>query len=265
VSAERAEIFKKARAMIRPESFPTPFCAGCGHGILMHAILRAVAGAELDMNKMLFASGIGCAAWIPSPHFKADTLHTTHGRAIPFATGAKAVNPELEIVVISGDGDLASIGGNHFIHAARRRMPMTVICANNFIYGMTGGQVAATTPPECRTATTPEGNRERPFNLAHLAWAAGADFVARATVSNPMGLERVILRALKEPGFRFVDVLSTCPTQFGRRSGAGDAKEMLEYLKTHTKSGDLMEEFAGKTEAGVLTLGEISRSGRIEK
>ncbi|MBW1972560.1 MAG: hypothetical protein JRI44_06965, partial [Deltaproteobacteria bacterium] len=124
----------------------TPFCPGCGHGILMGTLLRAVDELKLDMDKTLFVSGIGCAAWIPSPHFNADTLHTLHGRAIAFATGAKLFKPELTTIVVSGDGDITSIGGNHLIHAARRDIDMTVICANNMIYGMTGGQAASTTP-----------------------------------------------------------------------------------------------------------------------
>lgn len=244
---------------LRKEAFPTPFCAGCGHGILMHAILRAIEASGKDWKKMLFASGIGCAAWIPSPHFKADTLHTTHGRAIAFATGAKVYNPDLEVMVISGDGDLAAIGGNHLIHAARRRTDMTVICANNFIYGMTGGQHAPTTPEECCTATTPEGNEERPFNLCHLVWAAGAGYVARASVSKPKPLAKTIENALNAKGFRFVEVLSTCPTQFGRRAGEGGTREMLDYLDSITVKGNLLDEFNGRTKEGRHVLGEATR------
>src|SRR3972149_1851924 len=143
---------------LRPEIKSTPFCPGCGHGILMNLILRAINELQWPMEKMLFVSGIGCAAWIPSPHFNADTLHTLHGRAIPFATGVKMFNPDLCVMVVSGDGDLTSIGGNHLIHAARRNIDLKVICANNMIYGMTGGQVASTTPKGLRTATTAEGN-----------------------------------------------------------------------------------------------------------
>ena len=133
---------------IRPGVKSTPFCPGCGHGILMGLILRAIDELKMDMNKMVFVSGIGCAAWIPSPHYDGDTLHTLHGRALAFATGVKLFNPELCVMVVSGDGDLSSIGGNHLIHAARRNIDLKVICANNMIYGMTGGQVASTTPRE---------------------------------------------------------------------------------------------------------------------
>ena len=141
---------------IRPGVKVTPFCPGCGHGILMGLILRAIDELKMDMKKMLFVSGIGCAAWIPSPHFDGDTLHTLHGRALAFATGAKLFNPDLCVMVVSGDGDLSSIGGNHLIHAARRNIDLKVICANNMIYGMTGGQVASTTPKGARTSTTTE-------------------------------------------------------------------------------------------------------------
>jgi len=196
-----------ARALerfLREEVQSTPFCPGCGHGILLGLILRAIDGLDIDMKRMLFVSGIGCAAWIPSPNYKADTLHTLHGRALAFATGAKLANPELNVMVISGDGDLSSFGGNHLIHAARRGIDLTVVCANNMIYGMTGGQVAPTTPIESPTATTPEGNRYRPFDLSRLVKAAGATYVARGAVVRPYDLTDYITRALETPAFSFV-------------------------------------------------------------
>jgi 2-oxoglutarate ferredoxin oxidoreductase subunit beta len=228
-----------ARAMekyLRPEIKATPFCPGCGHGILMGLILRAIDGLGLDMDRLLFVSGIGCAAWIPSPHFKADTLHTLHGRAIAFATGAKLVNPDLTVFVISGDGDLSSIGGNHLIHAARRNVELKVICANNMIYGMTGGQVASTTPVGTLTSTTPKGNRERPFDLCRLVEAAGASYVARYAVTQPLLVIKSIKAAIKNPGFSFIEVLSHCPTQLGRRNLYDDPAEMMAYLMDHCVS-----------------------------
>jgi 2-oxoglutarate ferredoxin oxidoreductase subunit beta len=225
-----------ARALekyLRPEIKATPFCPGCGHGILMGLILRAIDALGLDMDRLLFVSGIGCAAWIPSPHFKADTLHTLHGRAIAFATGAKLVNPDLTVFVISGDGDLSSIGGNHLIHAARRNVELKVICANNMIYGMTGGQVASTTPVGTLTSTTPKGNRERPFDLCRLVEAAGASYVARYAVTQPLLVIKSIKAAIKNPGFSFIEVLSHCPTQLGRRNLYDDPAEMMAYLMDH--------------------------------
>ena len=172
----------------------TPFCPGCGHGILMGLILRGIDGLNLNLNNLLFASGIGCAAWIPSPNYNFDTLHTLHGRAIPFATGAKMYNPELTVLVVSGDGDLASIGGNHLIHAARRNIDMTVLCANNMIYGMTGGQTAPTSPLDTKTATAIKGNTYRPFDLCKLTEASGASYVARYAVTQP----KVLISSIKK-------------------------------------------------------------------
>jgi 2-oxoglutarate ferredoxin oxidoreductase subunit beta len=219
------------RRYVRSEAFPTPFCAGCGHGILLGAILRAIDELGWNMNEMLFVSGIGCSGWIPSPHFAADTLHTTHGRPVAFAVGAKLFNPALKVVVIGGDGDIASIGGNHLIHAARRDIDLTVICANNGIYGMTGGQVTPTTPYGARTATTPTGNPDRPFDLCRLVAAAGATYVARYSVYQVRPLTQALKRALEHRGFAFVEVLTTCPTHYGRRNDLADPVAMLRDLK----------------------------------
>lgn len=215
---------------LREEVQSTPFCPGCGHGVLLGLMLRAIDGLGLDMRRLLFVSGIGCAAWIPSPNYKADTLHTLHGRAVAFATGAKVANPELKVVVISGDGDLASIGGNHLIHAARRGIDMTVICANNMIYGMTGGQAAPTTPERSLTATTPEGSVYPPFDLCRLVKAAGAAYVARGSIVRPYDLIGYISKALETVSFSFVEVLSPCPTQYGRRNRQDTPAMMFDHL-----------------------------------
>jgi 2-oxoglutarate ferredoxin oxidoreductase subunit beta len=230
---------------LRPGIKSTPFCPGCGHGIIMNAILRAIDELKMDMNKMLFVSGIGCAAWIPSPHFNGDTLHTLHGRALAFATGAKLYNPNLCVMVVSGDGDLSSIGGNHLIHAARRDIDLKVICANNMIYGMTGGQAASTTPKGSKTSTTEEGNPYPPFDLCKLVAAAGATYVARYSVTQPVSLIRSIKKALLHMGFSFIEVLSPCPTQFGRRNRLDRPEEMIRELKRRCI---LEEEAEGLTE-----------------
>ncbi|MDF1552773.1 MAG: thiamine pyrophosphate-dependent enzyme [Deferrisomatales bacterium] len=237
---------------LREEVKTTPFCPGCGHGILMGAILRAIDALGLSMDEMLFVSGIGCAAWIPSPNFKADTLHTLHGRALAFATGAKLFNPKLKTLVVSGDGDLSSIGGNHLIHAARRDLDVAVICANNQIYGMTGGQVASTTPLGSLSATTPRGNPYRPFDLCRLVQAAGASYVARYAVVQPLLLQQAIQRALVTPGFGFVEALSPCPTQYGRRNRVGDVAELMKQLQGALVSRE-----------GAETLPETDRASRI--
>lgn len=245
---------------LREEVRATPFCPGCGHGILMGAILRAIDSLGLPMDRMLFVSGIGCAAWIPSPHFKADTLHTLHGRAIAFATGAKLYNPDLITLVVSGDGDLSSIGGNHLIHAARRDIDMTVICANNMVYGMTGGQVASTTPLGAQSSTTPRGNRERPFDLCRLVEAAGATYVARYAVVQPILLQRAIQRGIQHRGFSFIEAISPCPTQFGRRNRMGDPAQVMKALEAslvplRKAKGMTMEELSGKVVYGEFVHG----------
>lgn len=242
---------------LRTETFPTPFCSGCGHGILMGAIARVVAEMRLDFTKLLFASGIGCAAWIPSPHFASDTLHTTHGRAIVFATGAKLFQPALKVIVVSGDGDIAAIGGNHLIHAARRNIEMTVLCANNSIYGMTGGQVGPTTPRGARSSTTPEGNPEAPFDLCRLVAGAGATYVARSTVYHVRHLMKVLKNALSHKGFAFVDVVSPCYTHFGRKNEASSAVDMLFSLADRCVIRDGVEGLSSTAPNGKLVIGEF--------
>jgi len=245
---------------LRP-GLTTAFCPGCGHGILMGLILRAIDELEINMDEMLFVSGIGCAGWIPSPNFNADTLHTLHGRSIAFATGAKMFNPKLKVLVISGDGDLVDIGGNHLIHAARRNIDLTVICANNMIYGMTGGQVCSTSPKGAFTQTTTEGNPYHPFDLCKLVDAAGATYVARYSVTQPFALISSIKKALQTEGFSFIEVLSPCPTQYGRRNRLDSPTDMIKSLMDRciTKEevkGLLPEEL----EAKIIT-GEFSNGG----
>lgn len=250
----------KLNKYIRTEVFPTPFCQGCGHGILMQAILRAVDELSLKRDKIVFVSGIGCAAWIPSPHFAADTLHTLHGRPIAYATGIKSFNPALKVIVISGDGDLSAIGGNHLIHAARRNIDLTVICANNSIYGMTGGQAAPTTPCGSKTATTPEGSTESPFDLCKLTWGAGATYIARATVFHTRDLVTYIKKGLSHKGFSFIDAISPCYTQFGRRNQkmcGQSPSDMLLNLKKKAVRAKGPEDLFSFNQPGKILLGEF--------
>ena len=240
---------------LRLDVLPTPFCTGCGHGILMGAIVRAINDVEYDWDKMLFVSGIGCAAWISSPHFNADTLHTTHGRPIAFATGALLANPELKVVVISGDGDLTAIGGNHLIHAARRNLPLTVICADNETYGMTGGQAAPTTSRNSCTQTTPWGSSEPAFDLCKLVEGAGATFIARRTVFQVRALIKTLTKAFEHKGFSFVDAISPCTTHYGKMNKTpmiGDFKEDLKdvYIDKKKWSKLSAEERYGKIPTG---------------
>jgi 2-oxoglutarate ferredoxin oxidoreductase subunit beta len=216
---------------LRKEAIRQPHCAGCGNGIIAQCMLRAIDELGFEMRNMVFVSGIGCSSWIPSPLFNADILHTTHGRPLAFATGVKMSNPELQVVVFTGDGDGAAIGGNHLIHAARRNIEVLTILVNNRIYGMTGGQVAPTTPLGLKTTTTPYGNIERTFDLCKLVEAAGATYVARFTTFHVNEMVSSMKKGLQREGFSFIEVVSSCPVQYGRFSGLKDPAKSLMMLK----------------------------------
>ena len=188
----------------------------------------------MDLDKVAIVSGIGCTGRVAG-YLNLDSFHTTHGRAIPFATGLKLANPDLKVVVYSGDGDLSAIGGNHLVHAARRNMDLTVVCVNNFTYGMTGGQVAPTTPIGATQTTMPYGNFESPFNLPFLADACGAVYVARWTVYHVKQLAKAMLEGLRKKGFVFIEALAPCPTLYSRRNRLGDGVDQLKYYKEKSK------------------------------
>jgi 2-oxoglutarate ferredoxin oxidoreductase subunit beta len=202
-------------SLLRQDRMPHIWCPGCGIGPAVGCFIRAIEYAGLDPDKMALISGIGCSGRAAG-YVKLDSFHTTHGRALPFATGLKLGNPELNVVVFSGDGDIVAIGGNHLIHTARRNMDMTVICVNNFNYGMTGGQMGPTTPVGARSNTSPYGNIEYTFNIPYLMAASGATYVARWTVLHTRQLEWSIAEALTKPGFSFIEVLGPCPALYGR-------------------------------------------------
>ena len=217
--------------LLREGMIPHIWCEGCGNGIILNCFVRALEEIEIDVNKVVVVSGIGCIGRL-SGYTNTDSYHTTHGRAIAFATGAKLANPELKVAVISGDGDLFAIGGNHFIHAARRNVDIQVICANNFNYGMTGGQYGPTTPLDAWTTTTPYGNIEHPFNLVHLAAASGAIYVARWTTLHVRRLTESIKKVLQKRGFSFIEVITPCPEIFGRRNKMATGIEMMNWFKS---------------------------------
>jgi 2-oxoglutarate ferredoxin oxidoreductase subunit beta len=216
---------------LREEIMPHRFCVGCGNGTVLNAFTNAVEGIGLDPRDMVCVSGIGCSSWIPSPYFKADTLHTTHGRPIAFATGVKIMRPDLTVVCIAGDGDIAGIGGNHLIHAARRNIDLSVFMVNNMIYGMTGGQVAPTTPRGVKTTTTPYGNVEPAFQIAELVDAAGASYVARWTTYHVFPLMESMQNAMKRKGFSFIEIICQCPESYGRRIGLRTGNDFLKMFK----------------------------------
>jgi len=224
----------EGHALIREEIFPTIFCEGCGGGIVLNAFVEAILNTGIRQEEIVMVTGIGCSSWIPSPYFKADTLHTTHGRAIAFASGVKVMKPDMKVIVIAGDGDIAGIGGNHLIHAARRNIDITVFMVNNYIYGMTGGQVSPTTPYGTKTTTTPYYNVEYPLQAAELVAAAGATFSARWTTFNIIQLIKGMQRALMKKGFSFIEIISQCPVGFGKNVGMRSAVDFLRFFKENT-------------------------------
>ena len=231
---------------LREEMLPTVFCEGCGCGTVLNGYTHAMDELGIRSEDLISVTGIGCSSWIPSPYLKGDTLHTTHGRAIAFATGVKIMRPDKHVVVIAGDGDLAGIGGNHLIHAARRNIGLSVFLVNNFIYGMTGGQVSPTTPVGIPTSTTPYKNVEYPFNIAELVAAAGANYVARWSTYHVFPLMESMQNAMKKDGFSFIEIYTQCPTSYGRRIGWRKGEDFLNYFKEKAvhvdKAKDMSEE-----------------------
>ncbi|MCL6545828.1 MAG: 2-oxoacid:ferredoxin oxidoreductase subunit beta [Bryobacteraceae bacterium] len=219
---------------LRMDRIPHIWCPGCGIGTTVNCFARALLDCGVDLNKVAVVSGIGCSGRVAG-YVKLDSFHTTHGRAIPFATGLKLANPSLNVVVYSGDGDLSAIGGNHLIHAARRNIDLKVICVNNFIYAMTGGQSGPTTPAPATTSTSPYGAFEPAFNLPHLVDAAGAVYVARWTAFHVRQLTRSMTEIFNKKGFCFIEVLSPCPTLFERRNKLGEGLDTMKYYKEKSK------------------------------
>jgi len=215
--------------LLRPDRIPHIWCSGCGIGTIFNCVLTAIQKSGLPVDEVAMVSGIGCTGRMAG-YLNLDSFHTTHGRAIPFATGLKLARPQSCVIVASGDGDLFAIGGNHFIHAARRNMDMTVICVNNFNYGMTGGQVAPSTPFGAKTTTTPIGNFEEPFNFCSLAAACGAVYVARWTTLHIRWVTESLLEAMQKKGFSFLEILAPCPVTFGRRNKLGKAADLIKFL-----------------------------------
>ncbi|MCH5164605.1 MAG: 2-oxoacid:ferredoxin oxidoreductase subunit beta [Clostridiales bacterium] len=241
---------------MREEHLPHIWCPGCGHGILMRDVAQAVKNLGIDQEKVCLVSGIGCASRAAG-YMDFQTMHTTHGRAIAFATGVKMARPDLEVIVIAGDGDCAAIGGNHLIHAARRNIGITVIVFNNDIYGMTGGQYSPTTPTGEFGTTAPYGNIDRPFDIALLAAAAGASYVAKGTAYHAQQTIKLIENGIKHKGFSLIDCAGVCATYYGRKNKKGSAVDMMKFQRDNTITVEQAKTMSREEKNGKLILGKL--------
>lgn len=248
---------------LREDRLPHIFCPGCGNGTIMNAFIKGMEKAEMDFDSVAMVSGIGCSSRIPG-YMDCDSLHTTHGRALSFATGLKVSNPDLNVVVFSGDGDAASIGGNHLIHAARRNINLTVICVNNNIYGMTGGQISPTSPKGSFGTTAPYGTDDSPFKLAELVAAAGSTYSARWTTLQIENLVGSIKTGLKNKGFSFIEVVSPCPTYYGRKNKLRTPTAMAVTIKINTVFKSEAERMKEKDLEGKIVVGEFANKTKAE-
>ncbi len=239
------------RKYLRPGSLPHFFCSGCGAAQVLNMFTQAADELQLDFDKLVGIGGVGCAARIPV-YLDIEALHGIHGRTLAWATGIKLAKPHLKVVIFAGDGDAAAIGGNHLIQAARRNIDVTMIVVNNLTFGMTGGQVAPTTPQHSRSTTTPYGNPEEPFDLCKLVAAAGGTFVARTSTFRPRVAVNQLKKALRHEGFAFLEIVTPCPTYFGRKAiGSGEPVNLLQWIEdnslTSRQAGTMDDEqLAGK-------------------
>ncbi len=247
----------------RANKLPHIWCPGCGNGIVTRSIVKAIDNLGLEKDKVCIVSGIGCSSRA-SGYLDFNTIHTTHGRALAFATGIKFANPELTVIVITGDGDSAAIGGNHLIHAARRNIDITTIVYNNNIYGMTGGQYSPTTPTGDKGTTAPYGNIDSNFDLCKLSEAAGATYVGRATVYNANMITKLAEEGIKNKGFSFVETLTTCPTYYGRRNKKGDSVDMVEFMKNCSINVKAYNKLPEEKREGKIVVGELFKTSRPE-
>lgn len=248
---------------LRKEKMPHIWCAGCGHGMIVKSILRAIDKLGWKNDDIALVSGIGCSSRTPG-YLDFHTLHTTHGRSLAFATGIKLAKPHMKVIVVGGDGDMMAIGGNHFIHACRRNIDITIVVYNNNIYGMTGGQASPTTLPGMKATTAPYGFQEEPFDVCNMAIASGATFVGRAVDLDTPLMDRVILEAFKNKGLSVVDAWSQCPTYFGRFNKLGGPSEMMEYYKAMTYNVRLKESLSGEEKKGKYPVGILNQRERPE-
>lgn len=257
VSEKSANISDLIYKYMRPEHLPHIWCPGCGNGIIMRDVAQAMENAGVDRTKTVIVSGIGCSSRAAG-YMDCYTIHTTHGRAIAFATGIKMARPDLEVIVITGDGDCSAIGGNHLIHAARRNIGITVIVMNNNIYGMTGGQYSPTTPFAEYGTTAPYGNIDRDFNIAVLAAGAGATYSARGSVYHVPQTIKLIENGIKHKGFSIIEVADICPTYYGRKNKKGSAVDMIRWQKENSVMDSKAKAMSPEELKGKLVIGMVS-------
>ncbi len=249
---------------LRQDKLPHIWCSGCGNGIVTNALIRAVDKAGIDPDQVVVIAGVGCSSRA-NGYLNFCGLHTNHGRPLAYATGVKMANPKLHVIVVTGDGDCASIGGNHFIHACRRNLDITTVIYNNDNYGMTGGQYSPTTPTGAKSKTTIYGNIDAPFDLCQLAQAAGATYVARSTVYHVQMLTDQITKGLQHKGFSVIEAMSSCPTLFGRLNKLGGPAEMLQHFKDQSIMLAQAQKLQPEEVAGKLVLGTfVNRTDRPE-
>ncbi|MDF2520790.1 MAG: 2-oxoacid:ferredoxin oxidoreductase subunit beta [Clostridia bacterium] len=247
----------------RADKLPQIWCPGCGHGIITRAITAAIDDLGLDPDKVCVVSGIGCSSRAPG-YLDFNTLHTTHGRALAFATGIKLANPELKVIVVMGDGDSTAIGGNHFIHACRRNIDITTIIYNNNIYGMTGGQYSPTTPRLEKGTTAPYGNIDKPFDVCNLAAAAGATYVGRSTSYHANLITQLVRNGIKNEGFSLIEAISDCPTYYGRKNKKGGPVEMIQWQKEHAVNVTAASKMTPEQLEGKFLIGEFKNTTEPE-
>ncbi|MBZ2173785.1 2-oxoacid:ferredoxin oxidoreductase subunit beta [Schnuerera sp. xch1] len=247
----------------RTGSLPHIWCPGCGNGIILRAIVKAIDNLGLNQDDVCVVSGIGCSSRA-SGYLDFNTVHTTHGRALAFATGIKFANPDLHVIVITGDGDSAAIGGNHLIHTARRNIDITTIVFNNNIYGMTGGQYSPTTPTGEKGTTAPYGNIDANFDLCELAKAAGATYVSRSTIYGANMIINQVEEGIKNKGFSFIETISICPTYYGRKNKKGNAVDMINQLKEMSINKTAYDKLSKEKRNGKIVVGELHKSQRTE-
>lgn len=241
---------------LRLNKFPHIWCAGCGNGIVLNGVLRAIDRLALDPNQVAVVSGIGCSSRAAG-YVNFNTLHTTHGRAITFATGIKMARPEMAVIVLTGDGDCSAIGGNHLIHAARRNIDLTVVVFNNSIYGMTGGQFSPTTQPGDIAATAPYGSIDNSFDLCALAKAAGASYVARTTTFHATQIPLLVEKGIQNKGFSFIDVVTACPVYYGRMNKLPNAVAMLKMQKDNARTINQWSALSAEEKKSKFVIGEL--------